>query len=295
MIITKLSGGLGNQLFQYALARQLAYQHNTEVKLDVSLYKNPPKESTKRNFELQNLHINAEIAQQEEIDKIKRKNLKGVFKSIYWRTQYLKPYYKQNLIKEQSCTFDKDILNSHDNIYLEGYWQSAKYFPSIREILLTDFRPKVFGTPEENDYMSRIKNSNSISIHIRRGDYITNPKHKEIYKTISSDYYFQAMDFLNEKVKNPVFFIFSDDMNWVKSIFNIKNYNITFVEIDNAVSCMHLMTNCMCNIIANSTFGWWGAWLNQNKNKVVVSPKEWFTVECKLKTDDLIPKEWIKK
>ena len=294
MIISQISGGLGNQLFQYALGRHIALKYNTDLKLDLDIYKNPIEGLTLRVFELNNLNLNCQIASQDEIRKIKRADLKGIFKSIYWRTQTIKPYYRKNFIKEKSHAFDKNILKCPDNSYIEGYWQSEKYFSSIRNILLKELQPKSFQSIHENSFYNKIINSNAISVHIRRGDYISNPVHKDIYKTIPIDYYHSAMLLYTKKIENPIFFIFSDDFEWVKSFFNNNNNNITFVEIENAVTCMYLMSVCKHNIIANSSFSWWGAWLNQNENKIVISPSEWFTSNSGINAADLISENWIK-
>ncbi|MDD3876094.1 MAG: alpha-1,2-fucosyltransferase [Bacteroidales bacterium] len=294
MIIAQISGGLGNQLFQYALGKQLALKHNTQLKLDINIYQNPPPGATKRQFELNNFNIEVDIASIEEIKKIKRFHLKGLLKSIYWRTQYLKPYHKRDIIKEKTNLFDSNVLKASNNIYIEGYWQSEKYFKNIKDKLLKEFKPKNIINTEEYKYLNQIISSNSCSVHIRRGDYISNPKHHSIYKIIPFEYYEKSIDCVNEKEKNVMFFIFSDDLDWAKKAFNKIN-NIIFVDINDACKSMYLMSCCKHNIISNSTFSWWGAWLNNNPDKIVVTPQEWFQIESKLKTDDLLPKDWVKK
>jgi len=292
VIITQLSGGLGNQLFQYALGRHIALKHNTELKFDLDIYNNPIEGLTIRSFELNNLNTKCQIANHEDINRIKRANLKGILKSIYWRTQNIKPYYRKNFIKEKSCAFDKNILKCPDNSYLEGYWQSEKYFLSIRDVLLEDLQPKTLHSIKDSDYYNKIIKSNAVSVHIRRGDYITNNIHKEIYETIPIDYYHKTISLITNKIENSIFFIFSDDFEWAK--LHLKNDldNIKFVEIEDAVTSMYLMSLCKHNIIANSSYSWWGAWLNQNKNKIVISPKNWYITE-RLNTRDLIPEEWM--
>ncbi len=293
MIIVQISGGLGNQLFQYALGRQLALKHNTTLKLDIDIYQNPPPGSTKRQFELHNINIKAGIATTEEITKIKRAHLNGLFKSIYWRTQYMKPYYKRDIIKEKTNLFDRNILQSSNFIYLEGYWQSEKYFTSIKDYLLKEFKPKHPLNEKENAYLNRIISSNSCSVHIRRGDYISNLKLHDIYKNIPFEYFEEAINIIKEKESNPLFFIFTDDLDWARKSFDKIN-NIIFVDINDACKSIYLMSYCKHNIISNSTFSWWGAWLNQNEKKIVISPKEWFTAQSVLKMDDLIIDTWIK-
>lgn len=292
MIISKIYGGLGNQLFQYALGRYLALKNNTELKLDISLLENKQENVTYRKFELKNLNIEAKIASEEEINKIKRENLKGLSKSVYWRLQYRKPYHKQNIIKEKNFTFDNNILDCKNNVFLDGYWQSHYYFDNIRAVLLDELTPKHPLDDIEKKYLDKISNSNSVSVHIRRGDYLTNSKNKEIYLNINLDYFKSAINFIESQSENVSFYIFSDDMEWAKN--NIKQKNINFVDVDKPVISLYLMRKCQHHIIANSTFGWWGAWLNEKKNKIVISPKEWFASDSVLKTTDLIPEKWIK-
>jgi len=291
MIISKLFGGLGNQLFQYALGRYLSILNNTELKLDISLLKQTPENITYRTFELDKFHIKATIATDDEIKRIKREHLKGLIKSLYWRFQYQKPYYKQNYVKEAGFFFDKNILHCGNNIYLDGYWQSPYYFEEIKPVLLQELIPKNDLGDIAYQYLKQILNSNSVSLHIRRGDYITNPKNKEIYLEINNNYYKQAISFMNNKIDTPTYFVFSDDLHWIKENLNIENS--VFIDIERPVDSLYLMSKCKHNIITNSTFSWWGAWLNNNPEKIVVTPKEWFVTE-RLKTNDLLPKNWIK-
>jgi len=292
MIISKLYGGLGNQLFQYALGKHLAVKNKTDLKFDITALENMNPDITYRKYELHNFNISAFVASAKEIETIKRDHLKGIRKSIYWRLQYRKPYYKQNYIKEKAFVFDSNILSASDNVYLDGYWQSPLYFNNIRDILLEELMPVQTLIESENMYLLEILNKASVSIHLRRGDYITNFKNKEVYLEIPIGYYNEAIRFIEQKIDNPVFFIFSDDNNWVKNNFNLKN--CIFVEEINPVKSMFLMSNCKHNIIANSTFSWWGAWLNNNNNKIVVSPAHWFAKNSGLTSASLMPDTWIK-
>jgi len=291
MIITKIYGGLGNQLFQYALGKSLALKNNTPLKLDISFFEQEQAHVTYRKYGLSDFNINAVIATAEEVNKIKRNHLKGLFKSIYWRLQYRKPYYKQNYIKEKSFTFDNNILNSPQNIYLDGYWQSPKYFENIRNILLKELSLKNPLNISEQQYFEKIQNTNSVSIHVRRGDYISNPKHTEIYAQLGMNYYNSAIAYIKEKVEKPSFFIFSDDMDWVKTNFKTIE-NCIFIDSNNAAHSLSLMSACKHNIIANSTFSWWGAWLNYNEYKIVIVPQKWFVSE-KINKKDMCPESWL--
>lgn len=291
MLIVRIYGGLGNQLFQYALGRALTIKHNTVLKLDLSFYNQDKSGVTYRQYGLNNFHINADIATKEEVNNIKRSHLKGIFKSIYWKLQYRKPYYRQNYIKEKTFSFDQNILNCPNNIYVDGYWQSPKYFENIRAVLLKELSLKKPLNENEKDFFKKIKNTESVSIHVRRGDYVSNQKHTEIYVQLSMDYYNKAIACINKKVGKPSFFIFSDDLDWAKTHFNIFS-NCVYVD-SNAAESIYLMSLCKHNIIANSTFSWWGAWLNKNVDKTVITPEKWF-VTNKLNTKDLLPEKWVK-
>jgi len=182
-----------------------------------------------------------------------------------------------------------------DNIYLEGYWQSEKYFKHIESIIRNDFT-YINETDSDNlKILNRIKGSESIAIHFRRGDYINNRKTNEVHGICSMEYYNSAVDYIAQKVSSPYFFIYSDDIEWVKRNLSIK-YNKMFVDIntpEKASNDLRLISNCKHQIIANSSFSWWGAWLNQNPEKIVIAPKKWFMDE-KRNTSDLIPEKWIR-
>lgn len=282
MIISYINGGLGNQMFQYAIGRKLSIIGDVPLKLDISRF----DKDKKRRYLLGNYNIDAEIAPKKEIKKYKRVDLKGYNRleslfSKYNIRLFNKIYYEKN-----DYEFDQKVLN-FDDIYIKGYWQSYKYFQDIREILIRDLSLKDFIEIENKSILNTILKSNSVSVHIRRGDL----NYKSL---ISIDYYYKAMDYVNKKINNPYFFIFSDDIEWAKQNL-IFNYNKFFVNINNDHKTpyfdLELMRNCKHNIIANSTFSWWGAWLNENMGKIVVVPKKWIK---DIKTDDLIPEAWIK-
>ncbi len=279
MIITKILGGLGNQMFQYALGKYLAQKHDTELKLDVTNFNNYKL----HNYDLSKLNIQNNIALIHEIEKLKSKKFFNFIK-----------IKKQSHINEKTFTFDESILDLPDNIYLEGYWQSEKYFKSLREILLQEFSPKDKITCKNEKYLSKISSVNSVSLHVRRGDYISNPTANSVHGTCNLDYYSKSIDYIVSKIEKPEFYIFSDDHQWVKE--NLKyNHPMTFVNWntkETALWDMFLMSKCKHNIIANSTFSWWGAWLNDNNDKIVIAPKKWFN-SSDMSGKDLVPTEWI--
>lgn len=188
--------------------------------------------------------------------------------------------YFQSSIREEKNQVILSIYRAlsfffNNKFYLKGYWQNSKYFPNedlLKEELSLKFK--------KSDYckkmISEIKQSNSVSLHIRRGDYLT-IDNKKIYYNLSNDYYNNAISLIMSKVSSPIFYIFSNDIEWAKNNFTLNN--AIFIENNSEnkdIEEFYLMSNCKFNIIANSTFSWWAAYLNTFKKKIVVGPKNWF-------------------
>lgn len=291
MVIAKIIGGLGNQMFQYALGFALAKKNNTNLKLDISEF----AKYKLHRYSLNNFNIHEEIATQSEIALLKDFTYPPIIKKI--RKIIGLSILKHNPchIKEVEFNFNPQILELTDNIYLEGYWQSEKYFIDILDLIKQDFTVKTKLEGLNLLTYNKINSTNSISIHIRRGDYVTNQKTNQFHGTCSIDYYKMAANKISERIDNPVFFIFSDDPEWVKNNLNLEK-PMEFVTHNNSeknYEDLRLMSRCQHNIIANSTFSWWGAWLNTNPKKIVIAPDRWFT-DPKMNTEDLLPKSWIK-
>ena len=284
MIIVKLIGGLGNQLFQYSLGRKLSIKNNDIFKLDLSDF----TKDNPRFYSLGYFNIVENFAKKEDVAKLKKKGLSRVFEKI-------KPYYKRSVIKYKGYDFDPNILELSGNFYLDGYWQSEKYFQDIKNIIRKEI---ILKEPLPSKYagiINNIKNSNSVSIHIRRGDYITNNKFYKVYNLLDEKYYQRAVKFIAEKISDPRFFIFSDDIEWAKRDLDIPHPRI-FVSGENEMKDYEeliLMSLCKHNITANSSFSWWGAWLNENTDKIVISPDKWFNDKIG-NAKDLIPENWIR-
>lgn len=266
MIIIKLIGGLGNQMFQYALGRHLAYKHRTSLRLDITEF-----ETYKlHKYSLQFFNILGEIASPDNREKI-----------------------SPILIKEPHFHFSPEILDSPDNTYLEGYWQSEKYFKEMESMLRQDFTLKDEFAKLDNEALDAITAHESVSLHIRRTDYITREKTNRVHGVCSLEYYQATISRIAESVKNPYFFVFSDDIRWAKD--NLKlDYPVMYVDHgpEKNYEDLILMSRCKHNILANSTFSWWGAWLNANPSKTVIAPKKWFN-DTSRNTKDLIPDGWI--
>jgi len=293
MIIVRLTDGLGNQMFQYALGRKLAYLYSTDLKLDTNWYQGKEEYQQKRKYSLDCFNIQGEIATQQDLDFFFQKNPVHSINSQI-RTFFNLPRYKLIKNEQEYFTFDSTVFECPRNTYLKGYWQTEKYFADIRGILLKDFSLKVAINPNCSWFIKEIKNSNSVSIHIRRGDYVSDSKLNTIHGVCSLEYYQTSIQHIKTHINQPHFFIFSDDPQWVKDNLLIED-KTTFVSGNNLADYedLFLMSLCQHNIIANSSFSWWSAWLNNNPDKIVCNPQQWFAIKSR-NTQDLIPENWLK-
>lgn len=284
-IIVKILGGLGNQMFQYAMGRAFSLRHNCNLKLDITWYSDI-KGCTPRKFLL-------------DIFPIKYTQI--INKKI------LSAYYENKLINKTLSFFinPRHYIKETQNKYwekieeiplpsiLEGYWQNEKYFLSQRESIIKDF---TFPTlhPTSLVIAQKIKRiESSVSIHIRRGDYISDVDTNKFHGTCSSKYYNTAINYIKNHSNNPHLFVFSDDPEWCKKNFN--SYGLPSTVVDAHVASedfhdMHLMSLCKHHIIANSSFSWWGAWLSGEKG-IICAPKQWFAALAK-KDNNPCPTRW---
>jgi hypothetical protein len=293
MIIVNLKGGLGNQMFQYAAGRRLAEIHKTELKLDHSflLKQDYAKNVTRRNYELSIFNIKATSASEKEIKNFK--NLKNRLMG-----KFFPGYHSNRYVKEKHFQFDKSILSLSDNRYLDGHWMSEKYFQEIEPLLREEFTFCTGVIESARSLEKKINESNSVCIQVRRGDYVNNPQVAEVHQTTTISYYKEAASIISKKLKDPVFFVFSDDSDWcIKNLGDLPSVHFVEKELDNTGASnsdyLQLMKQCKHFIISNSTFAWWGAWLSDNEKKIVIAPKAWFRTK-NIVTDDIYPKAWLK-
>lgn len=279
MIIVRLNGGLGNQLFQYALGRHLALLNNTELKLDIFGY----SINAKRYYLLNNFNIQAKLASREEISDLTsrlfafgytRNNIGSKFLRRFTTHQkFMKN--TQHIFEKRLFFFQKEILKLQGDFYLDGYWQNPNYFTAIRNTLIQELQLKESSVGDE--IIESITNNQSVSIHVRRGDYISNKHNRRIYYELPIDYYKLAIAYLKTKIESPIFYIFSDDVTWCQqNISSDVNLDFIYPKSRSCYDDFHLMSKCKHHIIANSTFSWWAAWLNTNLEKIVISPEKWF-------------------
>ncbi|HEY5468888.1 MAG TPA: alpha-1,2-fucosyltransferase [Bacteroidales bacterium] len=300
MIIVMLQGGMGNQMFQYAAGRALAIRNNTFLKIDLSFIKNGVLGGNVdyRNYGLNNFCIIEDIISEEELNHfIKRSRLFSKLK-ISWlnrKTGYRFPLSK--MVSQKGHGYDPEFMKLSNNSYLIGYWQNVKYFAGSEEIIKQDFMFKNLPNQSNTALLSKIMNCESVAIHIRRGDF----KNLPVLGTTDKEYYLRAINYLVKKLSKPVLFFFSDEMKWVKENFNtISSANFIYYSDINTSSGseaddLRLMSNCKHNIIGNSTFGWWGAWLNSNPDKIIIAPEKLFAdpaIDNQLQ--GMIPDNWVR-
>ncbi|RRS32181.1 MAG: hypothetical protein P794_02045 [Epsilonproteobacteria bacterium (ex Lamellibrachia satsuma)] len=290
MVISNILGGLGNQMFQYAIGRAISLHTKQELKLDILEFDSYDL----RNYELDVFNIQGQIASNFEIEKIKYRQV-SFLKKIYYKIKKYDRPLSEKFYKEKFYYYDVDIARIKGDVYLFGYWQSEKYFDNCRDIISQDFTLKYPISKQSNHFEKMIQERPSISLHIRRGDYVNNQTTNSYHGICSLEYYKNTIQYMESKVDNPCFFIFSDDLRWAKENLDFID-NKVFIDLDDETPDheeMYLMSQCKHNIIANSSFSWWGAWLNQNEEKIVVAPKQWFN-DPAIDTGDLIPKSWIR-
>lgn len=281
-------------MFQYAYGRSLAAKRSVELVLDCSFYENERKYpmATRRTFELDVFNINAKVLKASGIKSrllmFTLLMLKKLAAVIGLKRLAQSVYQLEDSVNDPSVT-------ASSNCILNGYWQSEDYFRESASLIRNDFRFIKELEGNNRELAERMHKTNSVSIHIRRGDYVTDATTNKTHGICSLEYYANAVKLIAGKIPDPVFYIFSDDMEWVKSNLQISLPH-EYIEGNNQQASyvdMQLMTMCKHNIIANSSFSWWAAWLNPNDKKIVVAPEKWFADPyLYLKSRQLIPANW---
>lgn len=291
MVITNLIGGLGNQMFQYAAGRALSLEYGVPLRLDVSGF---AAYDLHQGFELNRVFKGAfEIADEADVRSILGWQYSPVIRRVVPRSS-MAVFRSKKFIVEPCFNYWDGIKHVQSDCYLTGYWQSEKYFLNFAGQIRDDFSFSPLLEKQNADLAKEITSSNAVSLHVRRGDYINISKNVATYETCSLEYYRTAIQSVTERVKNTRFFVFSDDIDWVKSNLKI-DYPCIYVDHNQGAESyndMRLMSMCQHHIIANSSFSWWGAWLNPSTDKIVVAPKRWFSKETN--TQDLIPQSWVR-
>ena len=292
MIIINLKGGLGNQMFQYAFGRKLSITEKVEIKIDKTGY----DREHFRSYGLNIFNVVENFATEEEIKK--NKYPYGVV-SKGWRWLSFK-ILRQHHVGWEPKTFSylKQKVAQNKNVYIDGYWQSFKYFEDIKNVLVEDFSLKIPLEQTHPELIAQIISTNSVALSIRRTDYLW-PQNLKTIGICSAGYYKKAIEFIAPKITDPTFFVITDDLDWAKQNIDFKNHPVVYVSElrkNNTINFhqeMMIMSKCKHNIIANSSFSWWPAWLYNNPDKIVIAPDIWFN-NGTIKIDDIIPSTWIK-
>lgn len=291
MIVIRLTGGLGNQMFQYAFGRATANRLGVEMRLDLS----DSTLSIHQGYELKRVFgVEAKVATESEMDSMLGWQRPEIIRKLIKKLK-LAALVAKGWVEEPYFHFSAKMLQVPDRTYLSGYWQSEKYFEDATECIRSEFK---FSTPPSalNEVLLQEiadTNTTAISLHVRRGDYVHNQAVSQVHGNCSLAYYHAAIQYVMQYVHNPLFYVFSDDMDWVCNHLEMPfpHQLVTHNRGESSYEDMRLMSVCQHHIIANSSFSWWGAWLNANPKKIVVAPKNWFADENL--PHDLFPDGWI--
>jgi len=296
MIIVNLKGGLGNQMFQYALGYILAKKKNCDLFCDIRLQefykKNPPPRNVPREIDLDIFGIKIESPSNWLLFKVLHN-----FSNYRVRKYiiFILDFFGALALRERKRVFEKRVFdNKSINLYLDGYWQSEKYFIDYKKDILKIFNFDNLKKESKNiSFFKSINIGNSVCLNVRRSDFLNNPEHN----TVDINYYKKAIDLIEKKINSELnYYIFSDDIDWCKKNFNFLKKKFI---IDHSfagkkfINYLYLMTNFKFYIIPNSTFAWWGAWLSQIDEKLVIAPQKWSGLYDNDKID-IVPDDWIK-
>ncbi|MCV6609744.1 MAG: alpha-1,2-fucosyltransferase [Amphritea sp.] len=285
MVIVKIIGGLGNQMFQYAYALSLKNK-GYDVKLDLSAFVDYQLHG---GYQLGNYNLSLEEASETETLAIKKS---GSLERIFRKFKGLK---SDRVLRESNSSYDVKMLNPDDNHHLIGYFQSEKYFADLRDVVLAEFSIRNGLCDHSKQLLEGIESEdNSVSLHIRRGDYVSNPAANAIHGLCDLAYYENAIEYLKTSLDGFKVYVFSDDIAWSRE--NLIIENAEYIEPSGAFpgEDMYLMSRCKHNIIANSSFSWWGAWLNTHTEKIVIAPEKWYAdPERQPLTKTMIPESWL--
>jgi hypothetical protein len=281
MIVVKIKGGLGNQLFQYAFGRSLSIHFSTKVYFDVSDY-NSQNHRVARTFDLDFFKV--------KLRKIE--SLTDINNSIFLFS-FGRKKKDFNYFIEKSFSFDSAVFKTPSSTIFDGYWQSFKYFETIKSVLQTEI---VLKKSKLIHFETRIRPLNGrtrIAVHLRRGDYVTDSTTFQIHGVCDTSYYQRSINYFRNHIENAHFFLFSDDISSVKEEFG-ESSDFTYVDfLENHLEEFEFMKKCDHFIISNSTFSWWAAWLSIHAKKQVIAPARWFNDPIlESQTNNLIPIDW---
>lgn len=292
MIVSHILGGIGNQMFQYAAGRALSCHVQQTLLLDTRDF---ASYTLHQGFELERVFaLSATLCSEKNARELLGWRAHRQARRILRRPEcsWLRG---QHYIQEPQFNFWPEFFNLPADSYLCGYWQSELYFNRIEQVIRADFAFREPLTGQNQEIATELARQQSVSLHVRRGDYISDAKASKVMNVCSLEYYQRAISHICTYLENPVFYVFSDDMAWVRRNLQLNHpcHYIDFNQGQQSYRDMQLMSLCKHNIIANSSFSWWGAWLNANADKRVVAPQNWF-VDGKTSDKDLVPQNWLR-
>ncbi|MEZ6131733.1 MAG: alpha-1,2-fucosyltransferase [Planctomycetaceae bacterium] len=290
MIIVRLSGGLGNQLFQFATGRALSIRHQQPLVIDDRVF----HEDRFRQFGMSLFRAKFQLpVESTDVQNILPPSRKRWAAFLKWRLTHGR---RLIYLREKSLAFDSTVLNTGPNSYLHGYWQSEQYFADVAEEIRRELTLRIDPGGENPACLAQIRSGVSVSIHVRRGDYVSDPKASRVHGTCSVQYYRNAAQEIAGRISDPLtFYVFSDDPEWTKQNLNLPFATRYVCHNDDAHNYedLRLMSACDHHIVANSSFSWWGAWLGQNPNRLVIAPKVWF-IDPSRSDASLVPASWLR-
>jgi hypothetical protein len=305
MVVSALSGGLGNQMFQYAAGRALAARFGARLVLDATVFTLPGE---RRRFALSDYEIDADAIfdgyahpppggaadypRSKRLSTNQDKNfivaLRGIVGRISRRGDRAGEF---TVFREKSFDYDPQFEQLSPQVYLTGYWQSARYFDNIDELVRSELRLSRKPSEINAAWLARMQRSGAVCVHVRRGDYLM-AAHYDHHGVCSFEYYQRAMQLMRNQMRDAEFFVFSDDWQWCRE--NLSSDDAIVVDANDAAAAqeeLRLMAACRHHIIANSSLSWWAAWLAKTDGQIVIAPKPWFT--RKADTPDLFPGAWL--
>jgi hypothetical protein len=282
VIAVRLMGGLGNQMFQYAAARRLALKLQTQLVVDLGWFHYEGAGAhARRVFELDATRLPAELVSFEPA---------AVDRWESGRRRFRRARFDVVRQREDDVVLDRRVLDAPDGTLLIGYWQSEGYFADVAETIRRELGFDGEAVRAAPTVEEALGTGRAVSVHIRRGDYVTHPETSAYHGVLTRDYYRQAMDAVTARVGECRFLAFSDDHEWVRQEL-AGDLGLEVVSADLPRHELALMTRCTHHIVANSSFSWWGAWLGERTDSVVVAPARWFT-DARIDTTDVVPARW---
>jgi tellurite resistance-related uncharacterized protein len=282
-------GGLGNQFFEYAFGRALSVRTGGELILDDWEVRGG------RSRPLQLHHFNTKARFTNRFENIMCRLVDSKRLRIPARIlQTIAPGLLPTVVRRKKHGFDPEVFEIKGSVFLDGWWQSELYFRDHRELILSELSFREPPNTVNQQWLDQIHATEAVCVHVRRGDYVSDPYILENVGLCGMEYYQAALDLIRQRVSSPTFFVFSDDPAWTRQNLPVPEPH-HFISHNCGVSDwedLRLMSACKHFVIANSTFSWWGAWLCTHSQKTVIAPKRWFAA-ARLSTKDVLPEDWI--